>query len=411
MQALLELPGQPHSLKPRILFIVPAEYDALCKKGVDRMILERDEDGFFERVVTVHPLAASRRVIDLSPVHRIYELGIGHGLGSFLRILSAFTDVVRIARSERVDVIRANDAYLMGLLAWWVSRKLRLPFCVSIHADYKKRFDLSRRGYLHDALRRAAGILPLFVLPRAHLVMPIREHLRSSLVAAGAPPERIRVIPHGIDLSPFREEPSVTAREMFRLPLNVKVISFAGRLTADNFVADMVQAIAEVVARRSGVVFVIAGEGSETPLVKKLISRLPDQDLVRLLPFQPYEKIVALRRISSASLCLMAGFSLIEACAAASTPIAYDVEWHHELVKDGVSGYLVAEGDVKGVVAAIEHVLDDGAASKQMGLQAQATAFARHDLAVTTQIKRACYQSLIRRSIHSAQRETQPFSR
>ena len=95
----------------------------------------------------------------------------------------------------------------------------------------------------------------------------------------------------------------------------------------------------------------------------------------------------------------MAGFSLIEACAAASTPIAYDVDWHHELVKDGVSGYLVAEGDVKGVVTAIEHVLDDGAASKQMGLQAQATAFASHDLAVTTQLKRACYQSLILRSI------------
>lgn len=382
-------------MKPRILFLVPAEYDALRKKGVDRMILERDEDGFFARVVTVHPLAARRRVIDLNPVHRIYELGIGHGLGAPLRALAAFPAVVRIARDERVDVIRATDAYLMGLLAWWVSRTLRLPFCVSIHADYRKRFDLSPRGWWRGALRRVAGVMPPFVLRRAHLVLPIRAHLSPSLVAAGADSRRIRVIPHGVDMTPFREPLAADAREMFALPPDAKVISFAGRLTADNYITDMVQAIARIAASRRDVVFVIAGEGEEGPLVHRLIASLPDPGVVRLLPFQPYETIVALRRISSASLCLMAGFSLIEACAAGSPPIAYDVEWHRELVEDGVSGCLVAEGNIDGVVAAIDRLLDDGAVATQMGARAQAAAFARHDLALTSQIKRACYASLL----------------
>lgn len=377
---------------------MPAEYEALRKKGVERMILERDEDGFFDRVVTVHPLAGERRVIDLNPVHRIYELGIGHGLGAPLRALAAFPAVVRIARDERVDLIRATDAYLMGLMAWWVSRALHLRFCVSIHADYRKRFQLSPQGWLRAALRTAAGALPPFVLRRAHLVLPIRAHLTASLVAAGADPQRIRVIPHGIDMAPFRERMADGAREMFALPPGVKVISFAGRLTPDNYVNDMVQAIARVAARRRDVVFVIAGEGVNTRLVHQLIASLPDPNVVRLLPFQPYEKIVALRRISSASLCLMAGFSLIEACAAGSPPIAYDVEWHRELVDDGVSGCLVPEGDIDGVVAAIDRLLDDGVAAAEMGARAQAAAFARHELAHTTQIKRACYASLLDRS-------------
>lgn len=388
-------------MKPRILFLVPAEYDALCKKGVDHMILERDEDGFFERVVTVHPLAAGRRVIDLNLVHRIYELGIGRGLGAPLRALAAFPALVRIARDERVEIIRATDAYLMGVMAWWVSRALRLPFCVSIHADYRKRFQLSPQGWLRAALRAVAGVMPPFVLQRAHLVLPIRAHLTGSLVAAGADPQRIHVIPHGIDMAPFREPLADGVREMFALPAGAKVISFAGRLTADNYINDMVQAISRVVARRRDVVFVIAGEGVETPLVHRLIASLPDPDVVRLLPFQPYEKIVALRRISSASLCLMAGFSLIEACAAGSPPIAYDVEWHRELVDDGVSGCLVAEGDIDGVVTAIDRLLDDGAAAAQMGARAQATAFARHELANTSQIKRACYASLLERRTQS----------
>lgn len=386
-------------MKPRILFLVPAEYDALRKKGVDRMILERDEDGFFARVVTVHPLAAVRRVIDLNPVHRIYELGIGRGLGAPLRALAAFPALVRIARDERVDLIRATDAYLMGLMAWWVSRALHLPFCVSIHADYRKRFELSPQGWLRSALRAVADVMPPFVLRRAHLVLPIREHLSPSLVAAGADPQRIRVIPHGIDMAPFREPLAAGAREMFALPPGVKVISFAGRLTADNYVNDMVQAIVRVAARRRDVVFVIAGEGPEAPLAHRLIASLPNPEVVRLLPFQPYETIVALRRISTASLCLMAGFSLIEACAAGSPPIAYDVEWHRELVDDGVSGCLVAEGDIEGVVASIDRLLDDGEAATQMGARAQAIAFARHDLAYTSQVKRACYVSLLGRSI------------
>ncbi|MDP2318074.1 MAG: glycosyltransferase family 4 protein [Acidobacteriota bacterium] len=385
-------------MKPRILFLVPASFDALRKKGVERMILERDEDGFFARVVTVHPLAAERRVIDLNPVHRIYELGIGQGLGAPLRALAAFAAVVRIARDERVDIIRATDAYLMGLMAWWVSRLLHLPFCVSIHADYRKRFELSPRGWLRHALRRAAGVLPLFVLPRADLVLPIRDHLVPSLVAAGADPLRIKVIPHGVDLTPFRRPLADGAREMFELPPHAKVVSFAGRLTADNYVADMLQAIACVATRRHDAMFVIAGEGPEAPAVRQMIASLPNPAMVRLLPFQPYDRIVALRRISSASLCLMAGFSLIEACAAGSPPIAYDVEWHRELVDDAVSGYLVAEGDIASVVAAIDRLLDDGPTAALMGARAQAAVFARHDLVHTSQIKRACYAFLLDRS-------------
>lgn len=388
-------------MKPRILFLVPAEYDALRKKGVDRMILERDEAGFFARVVTVHPLTARRHVIDLNPVHRIYELGIGDGVGAPWRALAAFRAVVEIARDERVDIIRATDAYLMGLLAWWAARALHLPFCVSIHADYRKRFALSPRGWLRAAVRAVAGALPPFVLPRAGLVLPIRAHLTGSLVAAGVAPERIRVIPHGIDMAPFRKPSADGAREMFDLPAGVKVISFAGRLTPDNYVADMVAAIARVAARRRDVIFVIAGEGPDAPLVQRLKAGLPDPDVVRLLPFQSYDKIIALRQISSASLCLMAGFSLIEACAAGSPPIAYDVEWHRELVEDGVSGCLVPERDIDGVVAAIDRLLDQGVAA-QMGARAQAAAFARHELAHTSEIKCACYASLLDRSAQPA---------
>ncbi len=359
------------------------------------MILERDENGFFGLVVTVHPLSSASRFIILSPVHRIYELGINRSFRSIWCLFGVFHTVVNIARNERIQLIRANDAYLMGLIAWWVSRTLHIPFCVSIHADYRKCFSLSPKGFFPAVFRYLAGTIPLFVLPRANMVLPIREHLRSSLLAAGADPSRIHVIPHGIDLTPFLVPLSTKPLETLSLPPDTSVISFVGRLSPDNYIIDMLSAIADVSACRQDVIFILVGEGSQAHLVHELISTLPDKTVVRLLPYQPYSTIVSLRRISIASLCLMGGFSLIEACAAGSTPITYDVDWHHELCIDGVTGHLLPEGDTNSLVMAIHRTLDDPHANAEMGSRARDLAFFNHELSVTSQIKRSCYQSLL----------------
>lgn len=376
-------------MKPRILFLVPAELDALRKKGVERMILERDEGGFFERVVTVHPLAPIARTIDLNETHRVYELG---GSLSPFRLWRTFQDAVRIAKDERVNLVRATDAYLMGLMAWWVARAQRIPFCISVHADYGKRFALAPASGRQAWLRRVATVMSPFVLRRADMVLPIRESLVPSLVAAGAPAPRVRVIPHGVDLSLFEAHP-VTAALEFNLPEGKRIVSFVGRLTADNYAGDIASVIARVARRRSDVLFVIVGEGPGEPLLRTVQSEFPEA--VRLLPFQSRERVAQLRLQSAASLCLMAGFSLIEACAAGSPPIAYDVEWHRELVKDGVTGYLVKEHDIDGVVAAIERLLDRPAERAAMGARARALAFERHELTATSRIKQACYTALL----------------
>jgi glycosyltransferase involved in cell wall biosynthesis len=400
-------------LKPRVLFLVPADYDELRRKGTDRMIQERDEDGFFERVITIHPLARQARTVDLSPIHRIHEFPLGRALGSQpsgirarlsapFRLAAVFRAVVRIARDERIDLVRATDPYLMGLLAWRVSRALKVPFCVSLHADYTKRFALTPKRAGGAWLRRAARILPSFVFPRAHMVLPIRQHMVAPIERAGGRRSAIRVIPHGIDLAPFTAPLQVDARALFRIPPGAAVISFVGRLAGDNYAADIAEIVERVARRRRDVVFVLVGEGPEEgQLRRRLIEQSGVAEAVRLLPFQPYDRVVALRRISTASLCLMGGFSLIEACAAGSPAVAYDVEWHADLVEDGVTGFLIQEHDVDAAVAALERLIDDPVRAAAMGRQGQLAAFARHDLRVTSQIKRACYAQLLngRRSL------------
>jgi glycosyltransferase involved in cell wall biosynthesis len=391
-------------LRPRILFLVPADYDALRRKGVDRMILERDEGGFFERVITVHPLAQAQQVIDLDPTHRIYEFPLGRALragvlgraAAPVRLLATIRGVIRIARTERIDLVRANDPYLMGLIGWRVARALDVPFCISLHADYARNFHLSPKKGFPRLLRKMSVVLPPLVLPHAGLVMPISEHLMAGMRRAGGPRVAVRVIPHGIDMTPFRLPLAPDARALFQIPPDAPVISWVSRMSGENYTDDVAEIVARVARHRPQVVFVLAGDGPyKERLTRRLLGEERLGESVRILPFQSYDRVVAIRRMSTASLCLIGGFSLIEACAAGSPIVGYDVDWHREIVADGVSGFLAKEHDVDAVVAALERLVDDPSLAATMGREAQRVAFARHDLRITSEIKQACYMELL----------------
>jgi hypothetical protein len=62
-------------MKPSILFIVPTTYKALKEKGVENMILERDKNGFFDKVITLHPFSNKTHSIKLNDCFEIYEIG------------------------------------------------------------------------------------------------------------------------------------------------------------------------------------------------------------------------------------------------------------------------------------------------------------------------------------------------
>jgi glycosyltransferase involved in cell wall biosynthesis len=405
---LFELPGQQDPLKPRILFLVPDHYAALQRKGVERMILERDEHGFFEYVLTAHPLAPHPRVIDLNGVHRIVEFDLGRGLNAGSTALSRLTLPARMARviarlsrlvrTDRIDLIRATDPYLMGLLAWAVARLTGRPFCVSIHADYDKNFELTpKRGWA--AWRRTLSRwCPGFVLPRADLVLPIRDHLAAWAGRRGARPERTRIIRHGIDLEAYGSTAGIeSVRRQYQIPPGAQVVSFVGRLSRYNYIYDVLAAAERVIGQHRDVVFVLAGDGEEREAIEKWVRERPAlSPAMRIAGFRPPDEVAALRVASSISLCLMAGFSLLEACAAGNAVIAYDVDWHGEVIADGVTGVLVRESDVDGLVAAVLTLLRDRALAERLGANARTFVATRHDERRTSDMKRECYRALLR---------------
>ncbi len=295
----------------------------------------------------------------------------------------------------------------MGALAWVVSRLTGIPFSISIHSDYDQRYALdgSRGAPVLLGSRWLARRLETFLYKRADLILPIRQSLADRAVSSGAPSGRIRIIPHGLD---FETTPTqdTDIRKQLGIGLNTQIVSFAGRLSRENYLDDILEVARRLGRVRKDVLFVLAGGGNEETRIREIVESDPDLHNVRMIGFQPHSTILALRRASATSLCLMGGFSLVEALASGSPTISYDIEWHGELIRNHQTGYLVNEGDTQAVVEKLQFLLGRTKERERMGRAAKRLAIARHSLRNTRKIKIRVYQELVsmRRPTRQAQK-------
>lgn len=390
---------------PVLMFISSSDYDALAAKGVTGMIAERSEGGYFRRVISLHPLARKTRVVPIAPGHDLVELGFdalpGGSRSRALRLLYAPLYVARAARAvsrivgrEGVDVVRASDPYWAALVAWLGTRGGRARFVVSIHADWDHLHALDPRNGAPKLFgsRTAARLLARFLLRRAERVMCIRKSLFGPAERAGARPERLRLIPHGVDLAPFRAPAPPAPAD---IAPGRRIVFFAGRLSRENYVDDVFEA-GRRLAGRGDVALVLAGGGPEEERLRAALAGEPElSQAIRFLGFIPREDVLALRRAAAVNLAPMGGYSLIEACASGRPTIAYDVQWHSELIEDGKSGLLVPEGDVDALVSGVEALLDDAESADGIGAAGRARAFALHDIEEAYRVRAGVYRELL----------------
>lgn len=392
----------------KLLCIYPTTYEDLKQKDVLHLTLEKDEFGFFSKVFHVFYPAPLTREIQLNSVHTIIELSrkftflfrLGHGcskLGVLLNLVIYILRVLAVAVTGNVDIIRAQTAYFEGLCALIISKVLGIPFCVSIHSDYDKCYQVAgiQGAPVFLGSRELAKKLERFVLSHCEMVMPIRESLAECAIRNGAKPETIRLIPHGIDMRYFLKEPGPDFKKYMGIPSEKKVISFVGRLSKENYIYDFIKIAKNVKRVRNDVIFVIIGGGPEENNFTEEIKNNNLKEMFKLFGFQQRANVAEFRLNSDICLCLMGGYSLIESAAAGKPLIAYDIDWHSELVKNNETGFLVKEGDIEEVTKSILMLIDNEQLRLKLGKNAQELAIQKHSLEFTSAIKVKYYRELL----------------
>lgn len=256
--------------------------------------------------------------------------------------------LARLVRDHRIDTIVANtgrDIRISGLVAL-VHRRLRVVGLYQVDRPIRNKWNY-RLTFNHfaDALVVNSDSTRRTILQSSPWLVD----------------ERIHVIPHGLDPTPYQSPADPAIRASFGLPPAAVVIGFVGRLSGQKGITPLLEAM-EVVARtHANAHLVIAGIGTLEEKIRRFRKERDLEDRIHLLGFR--EDVPELMKsfdfLLVPSIWEGFGLVLIEAMAAGTACIASDVSSIPEIVQDNVNGLLVPPGDPNALATATDRMIRD----------------------------------------------------
>ncbi len=257
---------------------------------------------------------------------------------------------------------------LGGPKLWGLRRVLAefQPDVVLAHGSSSLRYGalsrLSRRGL--KAIYRNIGMASFWAGPapvvqanrlllRAFdLVVSLSDRARQDFLSVyHLPPQRVAVIPNGIDAGPFRALPGPEQREACRRSLSLARRDFAlicvGGLSPEKGQEDLLHILREARGRAGSMRLLLAGDGPLRRTLEQKAASLGIADSVSFLGVR--DDVPAL--LAAADLFVLPSRSegipgaLIEAGMAGLSAVACDVGAVSDVVLNGVTGVVVRPGD------------------------------------------------------------------
>ena len=291
-----------------------------------------------------------------------------------LPVIVLLKRLVRLVKRERIDLVHANSLWALKFCTV-ASILTGVPTVAMIHAYPRVKSRL--KNLIHVLTRR-------FCYARARRIVAVSNALKDALIADKAPPEKIVVIPNGVEAEWFADA--------FDLPKGpTKTILTVGRLHPGKGQQVFLNAAAIVHARLPDTKFVIAGEEYRTSL-EDLNFRQALMDLAQRLGIANCVEFVGytaeLRELyDRASVVVVPSFeetfglTAVEAMARGRPVVASRIPGVTELVQDGQTGLLFEAGNHEALAAKIVALLSDDALASQLARNALTAARSQHSLA------------------------------
>jgi len=252
-----------------------------------------------------------------------------------------------LARRRAIDLVIANDG------------TLETDVCAGPEFHYRRALVARASGYVAASTSAAEYFLKL-----------------------GADPARVHVIPLTVDLAAIRDhQPSTKTVAHLRSKIGAgPIVLVAARLVPGKEILDACEAVHRVAQKISDIKLVIAGDG---PMRDRVTSwkEAHDAEHVVLLGMAEWEQMLTLYKMADLVLFPARrekfGMVVIEGLAAGVPVIAYrKVGAARDLIRDGINGFLVDEGDVNGLAQRIEEIV--GAPSLGCRLKEHAARVVEH---------------------------------
>lgn len=309
--------------------------------------------------------------------------------------LAAVWRIYRFLRTAKVDLLRAQTAKA-GMIARLAARLARVPHVVyTAHAwSFHDLLPLWKQR-LYAALERAASRFCDVILVDSEVVR------RRGLAFNVAPPEKIRVIPMGIDVDRFSPEKVALLRDDMRQSLRIAadapVIGAAARFVPDKGLECFVEAAASIVKEQPECVFVMVGDGPLRPLLERMIAERNLQASFRLVGMQsemvPYYAVMDVFMLPS----LREGFGVAyaEAMSCGLPVIATNIAPMTDIILGGENGLFAEPNDAEGFARAALQLVGSPELRRRMGASARQRVVSAFSVSLMIAEHAALFASLV----------------
>lgn len=314
-----------------------------------------------------------------------------------LGYLASRRAVDRLRRAFPFDLVHAHFVYPEGEIAARLSERYGVPLVVTEHAPW------TAARLRPESVRRAA----LMAAARAHALLAVSTSVRDSIVSFTGAPERIHVVPVGVDPQRFAPVADEQRRN--------DQLFYAGWLNYNKGIDVLLRAMAILRERESPLELVLAGgsyyrnQRIQERALRALADELGLHDRVTFLGQIPHAE-VARRMAESAAVVLPShaesfGAVLVEALASGTPVVATRCGGPEDIVTDEV-GELVEPGDPVALADALAAVA--GSRQRFPAHALRRYALSRFAWDGIAQRVRAVYDEAIGREPRAADRERRP---
>lgn len=191
------------------------------------------------------------------------------------------------------------------------------------------------------------------------------------------PPQKMRIIPPCVDTDKFRPRDKVKVREELGLQSNSFLIFTTGHFKRGRLLTPLIQTVHELANEGKNIQLLIGWTGhGETEHIQEILSIARNNKSVKIIAPTKY---INLYYEASDIYVLTAGLdyvietplSIIEALSSGTPVITFDVNASSEIVRDGINGYLIRDGDFGEMKSKLNYLMNNTHLLKEFSTNAR----------------------------------------
>ncbi|MEW6723060.1 MAG: glycosyltransferase [Candidatus Micrarchaeota archaeon] len=277
---------------------------------------------------------------------------------------------------EKPDIVHAHAPVNLGLQGLVAAKRKRIPVVITYHTHFPDYVPHLLNGRLPGVLSRLSQMTVKSMIKHAFrkadaVTAPTME-LAKELRSYGL--DNVVYLPNGIDLRSLKCSPQEAAafRKAHGIGQRKLVAVYLGRISFEKRIEKLLEAFK--LLERDDAVLVIAGGGPYLRNFRQFAAALGLKNIV----FTGFVKNKAAAYAASdifvsASDSETFGLTFVEAMHMGLPAVGVSRLGAKEIIRHGKNGLLVAPGDARAFMRAIERLFSDSALRKRLGRQARKT--------------------------------------